>query len=222
MGDFDGWYEVVLLIVLGLITFYRKELSCNADMRDELEEEKRKFSEEKEAARKKAEKQAILAAERKPSGELFLNLLSSADNLFNITKYLDTRELTLFSAVNTHLRKLGSSNELWEHIWMEHYADTWCNDFVVRLRRNRGISWDPRKDPAPIQGWKKFMLDFEYGWLDWILAGHNTPQLCALAIHGCIYDVTKFVSSHPGSPETLLDHAGMDATDIFEDIGHSR
>ena len=57
MGDFDGWYEVVLLIVLGLITFYRKELSCNADMRDELEEEKRKFSEEKEAARKKAEKQ---------------------------------------------------------------------------------------------------------------------------------------------------------------------
>ncbi|KAJ4841737.1 hypothetical protein Tsubulata_003023 [Turnera subulata] len=36
-----------------------------------------------------------------------------------------------------------------------------------------------------------------------------------------VYDVTKFVEDHPGGDEVLLSSTGMDATDDFEDVGHS-
>ena len=36
-----------------------------------------------------------------------------------------------------------------------------------------------------------------------------------------VYDVTKFLSEHPGGEEILLECAGVDATEGFEDVGHS-
>lgn len=36
-----------------------------------------------------------------------------------------------------------------------------------------------------------------------------------------VYDVTRFLDDHPGGPEIMVDVAGRDATDEFEDIGHS-
>ena len=36
-----------------------------------------------------------------------------------------------------------------------------------------------------------------------------------------VYDITKYLDDHPGGAEVLLDAAGIDATDQFEDIGHS-
>jgi Cytochrome b5-like Heme/Steroid binding domain len=37
-----------------------------------------------------------------------------------------------------------------------------------------------------------------------------------------VYDVTKYLDDHPGGAEVLLEQAGQDATDMFEDIGHSQ
>eukprot|EP01137_Pigoraptor_chileana_P011691 Opistho-2@62978 len=42
------------------------------------------------------------------------------------------------------------------------------------------------------------------------------------SIHGKVYDVTKFLEEHPGGEEVLMEHAGKDATDAFEDVGHSQ
>ena len=42
-----------------------------------------------------------------------------------------------------------------------------------------------------------------------------------LTIHGKVYDVTKYLEDHPGGEEVLLDRAGQDATEDFEDVGHS-
>lgn len=36
-----------------------------------------------------------------------------------------------------------------------------------------------------------------------------------------MYDVTKFVSEHPGGDEVLVTEAARDATEPFEDVGHS-
>ncbi|XP_063709922.1 cytochrome b5-like [Culicoides brevitarsis] len=36
-----------------------------------------------------------------------------------------------------------------------------------------------------------------------------------------VYDVTKFLEEHPGGREVLLEVAGKDATQDFEDVGHS-
>lgn len=36
-----------------------------------------------------------------------------------------------------------------------------------------------------------------------------------------VYDVTKYLDDHPGGAEVMLEVAGQDATNMFEDIGHS-
>ncbi|PON63745.1 Nitrate reductase NADH dependent [Parasponia andersonii] len=50
---------------------------------------------------------------------------------------------------------------------------------------------------------------------------HNTHQDCWLIINDKVYDVTKFMEDHPGGDEVLLSATGKDATDDFEDVGHS-
>lgn len=36
-----------------------------------------------------------------------------------------------------------------------------------------------------------------------------------------VYDVTKYLDDHPGGRAVLLEVAGQDATEAFEEIGHS-
>ncbi|KAK9235550.1 cytochrome b5-like heme/steroid binding domain-containing protein, partial [Lipomyces kononenkoae] len=50
---------------------------------------------------------------------------------------------------------------------------------------------------------------------------HATQDDLWMVIHGKVYDATKFIDEHPGGEEVLLDVGGMDATDAFEDVGHS-
>eukprot|EP00997_Jenningsia_sp_PLL12_P009154 NODE_6062_length_534_cov_15.746392_g5309_i0.p1 GENE.NODE_6062_length_534_cov_15.746392_g5309_i0~~NODE_6062_length_534_cov_15.746392_g5309_i0.p1 ORF type:complete len:126 (+),score=24.72 NODE_6062_length_534_cov_15.746392_g5309_i0:63-440(+) len=51
---------------------------------------------------------------------------------------------------------------------------------------------------------------------------HTTQEDCWLIIGGNVYDVTKFLDDHPGGVDTILDQAGIDATDEFEAVGHSQ
>ncbi|KAI9246512.1 cytochrome b5-like heme/steroid binding domain-containing protein [Phascolomyces articulosus] len=53
------------------------------------------------------------------------------------------------------------------------------------------------------------------------VAKHNSKSDLWLVIHNKVYDITQFVQEHPGGEEVLLDEAGKDATEAFEDIGHS-
>ncbi|KAK2075118.1 hypothetical protein P8C59_009270 [Phyllachora maydis] len=53
------------------------------------------------------------------------------------------------------------------------------------------------------------------------IAEHNTKSDIYVVIHDIIYDATKFVDEHPGGEEVLLDVGGQDATEAFEDVGHS-
>ncbi|KAL7792004.1 cytochrome b5-like heme/steroid binding domain-containing protein [Trichoderma ceciliae] len=59
----------------------------------------------------------------------------------------------------------------------------------------------------------------EYSYQD--VAEHNTKKDLFVVIHDKIYDCTKFVDEHPGGEEVMLDVAGQDATEAFEDVGHS-
>ncbi|KAH7681186.1 Cytochrome b5-like heme/steroid binding domain-containing protein [Dioscorea alata] len=51
---------------------------------------------------------------------------------------------------------------------------------------------------------------------------HTSKKDCWLVIHGKVYDVTTFLEDHPGGEDVLL-HASAsgDATQSFEDVGHS-
>lgn len=50
---------------------------------------------------------------------------------------------------------------------------------------------------------------------------HNTKDSTWIIMNNKVYDVTKFLVEHPGGEEVILDVAGQDATEIFNDIGHS-
>ncbi|XP_069491626.1 cytochrome b5 type B [Ambystoma mexicanum] len=49
----------------------------------------------------------------------------------------------------------------------------------------------------------------------------NSAKEAWLVIHDRVYDVTRFVEEHPGGEEVLFEQAGGDATESFEDVGHS-
>ncbi|KAJ4955763.1 hypothetical protein NE237_012546 [Protea cynaroides] len=50
---------------------------------------------------------------------------------------------------------------------------------------------------------------------------HSKTEDCWLIISGKVYDVTSFMDDHPGGGEVLLSSTGKDATNDFEDVGHS-
>ncbi|KAF8107260.1 hypothetical protein N665_0124s0054 [Sinapis alba] len=50
---------------------------------------------------------------------------------------------------------------------------------------------------------------------------HTSSKHCLIVISGKVYDVTKFLHDHPGGDEVIVTAAGRDATDDFEDVGHS-
>lgn len=53
------------------------------------------------------------------------------------------------------------------------------------------------------------------------VAVHNKETDIWVTYNGQVYDVTKFLDEHPGGAEVLVDLAGKDVTEEFNDIGHS-
>ncbi|KIJ69843.1 hypothetical protein HYDPIDRAFT_104471 [Hydnomerulius pinastri MD-312] len=53
------------------------------------------------------------------------------------------------------------------------------------------------------------------------LQANNSKDSLYVLLHGKVYDVTKFIDEHPGGDEVILAEGGKDATEAFEDVGHS-
>ncbi|KAI4211212.1 MAG: hypothetical protein LQ351_006010 [Letrouitia transgressa] len=59
------------------------------------------------------------------------------------------------------------------------------------------------------------------------VSAHNSKKDLYVVIHDKVYNATSFIDEHPcwlrnrGGEEVLLDVAGQDATEAFEDVGHS-
>ena len=50
---------------------------------------------------------------------------------------------------------------------------------------------------------------------------HNNEESPWLLIHGKVYGVKEYMDNHPGGPEILVDNSGKDASEEYDDIGHS-
>ncbi|XP_023029473.2 cytochrome b5 [Leptinotarsa decemlineata] len=50
---------------------------------------------------------------------------------------------------------------------------------------------------------------------------HNDNKSTWVVIHNKVYDLTTFLNEHPGGEEVLLEQAGKNASEAFEDVGHS-
>merc|ERR1712144_156029 len=66
---------------------------------------------------------------------------------------------------------------------------------------------------------QQFKMSKELTYTD--VKGHATKKDLYLVIHDKVYDATSFVDEHPGGEEVLVDVGGQDATEAFEDVGHS-
>jgi cytochrome-b5 reductase len=64
-----------------------------------------------------------------------------------------------------------------------------------------------------------FILPQEFSLTDVKL--HNTEDDIYIAIHCKVYNVTSFLHEHPGGAEFLLEVAGQDATEAYDNAGHS-
>ena len=53
------------------------------------------------------------------------------------------------------------------------------------------------------------------------LSKHNNAKDCWVSIDDKIYDLTDFLEEHPAGPQSILDLAGKDATEIFDSV-HTR
>ncbi|KAI9712818.1 MAG: hypothetical protein M1820_001440 [Bogoriella megaspora] len=61
--------------------------------------------------------------------------------------------------------------------------------------------------------------DKEFTYSD--VSEHTGKKDLYLVVHDKVYNASSFVDEHPGGEEVLLDVGGQDATEAFEDVGHS-
>jgi len=61
--------------------------------------------------------------------------------------------------------------------------------------------------------------DKEFTYSD--VSEHATKKDCFIVVHDKVYNASSFIDEHPGGEEVLLDVGGQDATEAFEDVGHS-
>ncbi|XP_029158859.1 cytochrome b5-like [Nylanderia fulva] len=53
------------------------------------------------------------------------------------------------------------------------------------------------------------------------VAKNTDKDTMMFIIHDKVYNVHSFLNEHPGGEEVLLDHRGIDASEDFDDVGHS-
>jgi hypothetical protein len=148
----------------------------------------------------------------------FLRMLPP-DAHVNILSFLHPKDVVTFTCVSRSCQAvvdvLDSSAALWKNLWLRDYG------WLV-------YSWDAGRDALKrshgrdsVKFSKDFYFRFSQAYMNYILAGQNTFDRCLVGLHGNIYDLTRFLNDHPGSPDTVMVHAGRDATSFFEDVRHS-
>lgn len=62
--------------------------------------------------------------------------------------------------------------------------------------------------------------DLEASWTLEDVKKHVKKDDCWIVINSHVYDISHFLTDHPGGPDILLDFAGQDASELFERVGH--
>ena len=141
-----------------------------------------------------------------------------SDVQVHLLSYLHPKDIVSFACTSRHSRAMvdrGETSEaLWRSLWLRDYGWT-LNSWTPGIEALR------RSQPFKQTMDKSFYFLFGQSFINYILAGQNTFEQCLIGLYGHIYDITSFVHSHPGSPETLMVQAGKDATKFFEDMNHS-
>jgi hypothetical protein len=150
------------------------------------------------------------------------SVLLDENILLNVVNYLADADIGQLASSSKCLHRDCTADFIWEQLWMLTFGVMWCDDDLVEIRRIRGILWNPMKDIAtqsstaqsgsetslelkknnnlkPVQGWLRFYLEFEFCWMDWLMAGCCTPEYCLIGLYGSLYNISNFLPDHPVS-----------------------
>jgi len=160
-----------------------------------------------------------------------------SDTSIYLLSFLNPKDLTVFSCASHNSNKLASNFFLWKILLLRDYHFI-LTEWPIAQSAFQRFSSSPSctildyisncMEDSNIQqqelniNMKRLYFTFTRYWIDWSLAGLNTFDSCYIGLHNSVFNITNFLRDHPGSPETILMYAGRDATEIFEDLGHSR
>ncbi len=155
------------------------------------------------------------------SGKPLLGLMPAEMAAFSILSYLSSEDLFTMAQVSRRFQKFADSDAVWKAAWKVRFKGVWESEAVQAAALRWHCHLDRYKNPILPTGmtWKFFFSVFELSWLDWVLAGCNSENLCLVGIHGSVFDVTEFLNDHPGSPDTLMESSGRGSTEVSEKLG---
>merc|ERR1712144_64411 len=134
-------------------------------------------------------------------------------NIYHLESHLPTPSLTIsphkLSATICHCQTSCNCA-------LPLIAATVRSDCTVHLASVKGLESSTHKPILPTQSAN---MSKEYTYAD--VSSHSGKKDLLMVIHVKVYDTTAFVDEHPGGEEVLLDVGGQDATEAFEDVGHS-
>ena len=219
---------ILSFLVLALITIFRRQLSSNDGYRLANENDK---TDERTHSKIYTElpnkiRGNILHERKKDSTDIQISLDDlSLELLLNIVTFLPRTQISKLSQVSKVLYNYARSDFIWKQLWLLEYGELWKHPTIIKTCMIRNIQF-PLSDKSfstfqPKNSWRIFYFEFELCWIDWLLAGCNTSLFCLVGLQGWVCDITDFLTEHPGSPESLTESAGGDASEIFSDIGHS-
>lgn len=158
------------------------------------------------------------------------------DVTVHILSFLHPKDVMSFACTSNPVRNAvdDDTNEistaLWKTLWYRDYSWIVVSWDVGREAANRSFqSSSARSSDQRISAFsfgdvlftKEFYFRFGLSYLNYVLAGQCTAERCLVGLGGHIYDLTGFLHQHPGSPETVIVHAGRDASAVFESMRHT-
>ena len=220
--------EVLCLLVLILITVFRKKLSSNDAYRIDIQSTLQGPSDSDRkptdyASKEKGRRDRSPVNELHPSVDdsICLSHMTLDDNiLLNIVVYLCDADIAQLSFASKSLFNNCTSDFIWEQLWIVTFGTMWNDANLLKIKEARGISWNPcvaidhngsnqndaknfsfsgKLPSRPSQGWLTFYKEFEFSWMDWLLAGYCTTDQCLIGLYGSVYDITNFLPEHPVS-----------------------
>ena len=202
--------EFLCFIVLILITVFRRKLSSNDEYRSEIHTVAAGVTSERVC-------NIVTKRDRSPSSNdcstCFTTIILDDNILLSIAVYLTDTDIAELSLTSKIVLDNCTSDFLWEQLWMLTFGAMWNDKNLADIRKIRGISWNPtppeitndsidileRKITRPLQGWMIFYKEFEFCWMDWLMAGCSTSEYCLIGLYGSLYDITNFLPEHPVS-----------------------
>ena len=203
-----------LFLILSAITVYRKELSANrVYLEDDLQRDEKRLDSEGAC-------EAIgMSFDHDRKVDIVAQLPDDVARL--VLRYAGSEAVCTLQLVSRRHGEIAGRGDLWRCLWRDRWGSHLRGASLRPVLARRGTSLDAILAERPARGWKRAFYAWELSWLDWMLAGGNQEERCLLAIHGKLVDITSFLMAHPGSPDTILDRAGEDATSFFLAAGHT-